>query len=84
MFGPSAPIMEEGGASRDIKMSDFRYKWYLPKILDTSLLSAAAVIPHKNRKIFEIGIYMYGKPQKFLSDNRGEFAKADFLEMQNS
>ena len=33
------------------------------------------------KKIFEIGVFVYGKPQKFLTDIRGEFANADLLEM---
>ena len=49
-------------------------------------LSAATVIPNKNRetiikKILEIWTSVYGKPQKSLTDNGGEFANADFLKM---
>ena len=49
-------------------------------------LSASSVIPNKNRetiigKIFKIWISVYGKPQKILTDNGGEFANSAFLEM---
>ena len=49
-------------------------------------LSAAAFIPNKNREtiikhIFLIWIAVYGTPQKFLTDNGGEIANSDFLEM---
>ena len=49
-------------------------------------LSAAADIPNKNRetvikKTFEIAVFVYGKPQKFLTDIRGEFANAYLFEM---
>ena len=33
------------------------------------------------KKILEIWTSVYGKPQKFLTDNGGEFANADFLKM---
>ena len=48
--------------------------------------SAAAFIPDKNREtimehIFRIWITVYGTPQKSLTDNGGEFAKSELLEM---
>ena len=49
-------------------------------------LSAATSIPNKNRdtmvrEILHIWIAVYGSPKKFLTDNGGEFANADFTEM---
>ena len=49
-------------------------------------LSAAAVIPNKNRetfikKIFEMWISVCGKSREFLTENGGKFANAGFLEM---
>ena len=49
-------------------------------------LSAAAFIPNKNREtiikhIFCIWMAVNGSPQKFLTDNGGEFANSEFLEM---
>ena len=49
-------------------------------------LSAAAFIPNKSRgvivqTIFRIWISVYGSPAKFMNDNGGEFANAEFLEM---
>ena len=49
-------------------------------------LSAATFINDKKRDtiiaaLFRIWISVYGAPQKFMSDNGGEFANADFLEL---
>ena len=49
-------------------------------------LSAAAFIPNKSRgviveTIFRIWISVYGTPAKFMNDNGGEFANAEFLQM---
>ena len=49
-------------------------------------LSASSVIPNKKpgtiiESIFKIWISVYGSAEKFLSDNGGEFAKKDFMDM---
>ena len=48
--------------------------------------SAAASIPNKNKEtiikhIFQLWIAVYSTRQKFLTDNGGEFANSEFLEM---
>jgi len=52
-------------------------------------LSAAAIIPSKNKEtiikeVFKIWIAVYGKPEKFLLDNGGEWANDEFLQMCDS
>ena len=49
-------------------------------------LSASSVIPNKKpetiiQSIFKIWISIYGSAEKFLSDNGGEFANKDFMDM---
>ena len=39
------------------------------------------LVTYQQQQIFQIGVFVYGKPQKFLTDIRGEFANADLLEM---
>ena len=54
-----------------------------------SRLSASCIIPDKKpetiiQNIFKIWISVYGTPDKFLSDNGGEFANHDFINMCES
>ena len=68
----------------DLKM--FEGKWILHLIDHLSRFSAASFINSKNpeeiiQKIFEIWISVFGPPQRFLSDNGGEFINKQFLDM---
>lgn len=66
-------------------------KFYNNKILlhlidHSTRLSASSFIPNKNPDtiltfIFKIWISIYGAPQKFLTDNGGEFANSKFIDM---
>ena len=52
-------------------------------------LSASCTIPDKNpdtviKAIFKIWISVYGSAEKFLTDNGGEFANSDFIELCES
>ena len=54
-----------------------------------SRLSASCIIPDKKpetiiQNIFKIWVSVYGTPDKFLSDNGGEFANHDFVTMCES
>ena len=49
-------------------------------------LSAATFIPNKKpetvvQALFKFWISIYGAPRKFLSDNGGEFANAEFVSL---
>ena len=68
----------------DLKYSKDRLLIHLIDL--ATRLSASAVIPNNNKdtiikKLFQIWISVYGRPQKFLIDNGGEFANAEFLEL---
>ena len=64
-------------------------KFYNDKILlhlvnQSTRLSASSFIPNKNpdrilTHIFKIWISVYGAPEKFLTDNGGEFANSKFI-----
>ena len=60
---------------------------YILHLIDLcTCLPAATFIPNKNREaiikhIFRIWIAAYGTPEKFFTDNNGEFANSEFLEM---
>ena len=63
-------------------------KFYNGKILNlfdhSTWLSASWFMPNKNPDtvltyIFEIWISVYGAPEKFLTDNGGEFANSKFI-----
>ena len=66
-------------------------KFYHGKILlhlidHCTRLSASTVIPDKNpdtviKAIFKIWISVYGSAEKFLTDNGGEFANDDFVQL---
>ena len=66
-------------------------KFYKRKILlhlidHTTRLSASTVVPSKESNviinaIFRSWIEVFGAPKKFLTDNGGEFANAEFFEM---
>ena len=65
----------------DLKM--FKGKWILHLIDHVSRFSAASFIKSKNpreiiQKNFNIWISVFGPPQKFLSDNGGEFNNHEF------
>ena len=52
-------------------------------------LSASSFIPNKNSDtiltfIFKIWVSIYGAPEKFLTDNGGEFVNTKFIEMAES
>ena len=66
----------------DLKMYDGSIILHLIDLC--TRLSAATIIPNKKsqtvvKAIFRIWISVYGAPVKFLSDNGGEFANAEFL-----
>lgn len=66
----------------DLKMYNGRQILHLVDLC--TRLSAATFIADKKREliingIFRIWIAVHGTPQKFMSDNGGEFANADFL-----
>ena len=66
-------------------------KFYSGKILlhlvdHSTRLSTSSFIPNKNPDtiltyIFKIWVPVYGAPEKFLTDNGGEFANSKFIEM---
>jgi transposase InsO family protein len=68
----------------DLKMYQGRQILHLVDLC--TRLSAAIFIADKKRDtiisaLFRIWLSVYGAPQKFMSDNGGEFANADFLEL---
>ena len=70
------------------------FKFYDSKILlrladHSTRLSASSFIPNNNPDtiltfIFKIWVSVYGAPEKFLTDNGGEFASAKFIEITES
>ena len=78
------PMASEFNAvvAMDLKQYDGRLILHLIDLC--TRLSAAIFIPNKKpqtvvKAIFRIWISVYGSPVKFLSDNGGEFANAEFL-----
>ena len=52
-------------------------------------MSASTVVPNKNpdtiiKAIFNIWISVYGSAEKFLTENRGEFANNNFIQLCES
>ena len=88
---PPRPVVGLPMASKFLECIAMDLKFYKKHILlhlidHATRLSASAVIPSKKpeiiiKKIFQIWISVYGVPEKFLSDNGGEFANDDFANM---
>ena len=86
---PTQPVVGLPMASRFLECVTMDLKFYKKYILlylidHATCLSASVVIPSKKpetviKKIFQIWISIYGLPEKFLSDNRGEFANQEFV-----
>ena len=88
---PPRPVVGLPMASKFLECIAIDLKFYKKNILlhmidHATRLSASAVIPSKKpeviiKKIFQIWISVYGVPEKFLSDNGGEFANENFINM---
>ena len=88
---PTRPVVGLPVASKFLECVAMDLKFYKKYILlhlidHATHLSASAVIPSKKpetiiKKIFQIWISVYGLPEKFLSDNGGEFANQEFVNM---
>ena len=91
---PPRPVVALPMSSKFQEVVAMDLKFYQGKIIlhliDLfSRLSAAIIIPNKSRDtiikgIFRIWISVYGTPERFLSDNGGEFCNSDFVEMCES
>ena len=71
----------------DLKLLQIARKHILIHMIDhATCLSASTVITSKKTdiiisKIFQVRISVYGLPEKFLSDNGGEFTNDNFTNM---
>ena len=91
---PARPAVGLPSASEFNEMVAMDLKQYNSKIILhlvdlCTRLSAACLIPNKKpstivNAIFKIWISVYGSPIKFMSDNGGEFANAEFLSLCES
>ena len=82
----SLPMTTEFQDIVAMDLKQFEGNWILHLIDLCTRLSAACFIRNKSKEkitaaIFRIWIAVYGTPKKFMSDNGGEFANSDFIEM---
>ena len=85
------PVVGLPMASKFLECVAMDLKFYKKHIIlhlidHATRLSASCFIPSKKpetiiKKIFQIWISVYGSPEKFLSDNGGEFANDNFINM---
>ena len=88
---PPRPVVGLPTASQFQETVAMDLKFYREKIIlhlidHCTRLSASCVIPNKKpetivKHIFKIWISVFGSPEKFLSDNGGEFANQVFINM---
>ena len=80
------PIATEFNQVVAMDLKQFGKIYLLPMIDVATKLSAGAIIRNKNpntivKEIFKNWIQIYGTPQKFLSDNGGEFINEQMMEL---
>ena len=91
---PSRPVVGLPTATEFLETVAMDLKFYHGKIIlhlidHCTRLSASTLIPNKNpetivKAIFKIWISVYGTTKSFLTDNGGEFANTQFIEMCES